>query len=102
VTVEVLIVNHDTSAFVELAIRSLAATEDCADLGVTVIDNPSRDDGVDALRTAVDGFGFRMIESRWPLDSYGVNTHGDALRDAILVAADAGPGPDWFTGATRY
>lgn len=50
--VRAAIVNHNTSLFSELALRSLLASHDHdtgVDLDVTVLDNHSSDEGVDRL-----------------------------------------------------
>jgi hypothetical protein len=92
VRIEAAIVNHDTSPFAELALRSLTtcATQG-ADLAVTVLDNHSDDEGLDGLRSAVTELGATFELTRWPRAATVTNSHGDALRDFVLghESADA-------------
>lgn len=39
--IQAVVVNHNTSMFTELALRSLVATNDCSDVRLTVVDNGS-------------------------------------------------------------
>lgn len=95
VTVEAVVVNHNTSPFAELCLRSLRATElggsslDALDLRVTVADNHSTDAGLPALRVAADECGAAFETSRWPHGESTVNTHGDVLRDFVLTRRGA-------------
>lgn len=89
IVIEACIVNHNTSPFAELALRSLMATSRDAELEVTVVDNHSTDDGLSALRAAADSHSARFLESRWPSPRSRVNSHGDVLRDFVLSLADA-------------
>ena len=87
--IEACIFNHNTSPFAELALRSLAATEDSSALNLTVSDNHSSDEGVGDLRRACDELGAAFQRSRWPAGEGRFNTHGDAIRDFVLSKADA-------------
>src|SRR5689334_17713044 len=92
VLVRAVIVNHNTSLFSELALRSLLgshASDRAIDLDVTVADNHSSDPHVSQLRAACDELGSRFELSRWPVDGSTVNTHGDVLRDFVLAHPDA-------------
>jgi glycosyltransferase involved in cell wall biosynthesis len=93
--VEAVIVNHNTSLFAELALRSLVASvdqgKDVCDLHITVVDNHSTDD-TSTLRDVIDATGATFELSRWPAVEGGPNTHGDVLRDFVL----AHPGADYF------
>ena len=83
--VEAVIVNHNTSLFSTLALRSLAASAPVScDMRITVMDNHSDDADVDDLRSAVDQVGSAFVRSRWPAATGDVNTHGDVLRDLVL------------------
>ncbi len=89
---EACIVNHNTSAFAELALRSFAAMHP-ADRPSTssrlwIIDNHS-EDGVAELEAAAAQLGAAFIMSRWPAGEARVNTHGDVLRDFVLAHQDA-------------
>jgi hypothetical protein len=87
VRIEAIIVNHNTSPYAELALRSLRATTSRDDLNVTVVDNHSADD-TSALRAACDRLEASFELSRWPVEDQSVNTHGDVLRDFVLARAD--------------
>lgn len=83
--VEAVIVNHNTSPFAELVLRSLAASHGAgrADLRITVRDNHSDDDGLDRLRDAAAALGASFERTRYPAASTPLNSHGDVLRDFV-------------------
>jgi hypothetical protein len=87
--VRAVIVNHNTSLFSELALRSLMrsheADRDDIELDVTVVDNHSSDDALPGLRALCSELGVAFESSRWPADEAPVNTHGDVLRDFVLA-----------------
>ena len=90
--VEAAIINHNTSLFAELALRSLLASvedgdQNC-DLRITVVDNHSTDD-LDALVDTAKDKGAQFERSRWPASEATFNTHGDVLRDFVLARRDA-------------
>jgi hypothetical protein len=91
--IEACIVNHNTSPFAELALRSLAATHLSssapARLRITVIDNHSEDGGVLALKAAAAEIGAAFYNSGWPTSSSWVNSHGDVLRAFVRERPDA-------------
>ena len=86
--IEACIVNHETSPFAELALRSFAHRHrrPPADLNVslTIVDNHSQDEGFGDLETAAAEFGVPIVRSRWPAREARCNTHGDVLRDFVL------------------
>jgi hypothetical protein len=85
--IEGVVVNHNTSLFTELAVRSLLATHPAdLDLGVTVLDNAS-DDDTSALRAYLDASGIPFLPSGFGLKSRD-NTHGEVLRAFILSHPD--------------
>jgi hypothetical protein len=88
--VEAVIVNHNTSRFAEIAVRSLhlAASAAPVPVRITVVDNHSTDD-TGPLRAALRQCGARWEPSRWPAGRHGLNTHGDVLRDFVLARPDA-------------
>jgi GT2 family glycosyltransferase len=102
--VKACIVNHNTSLFAELCLRSLYARNQdlLAQLAVTVSDNHSTDPGVGSLRRAAEEVGATFDVTRWPAreayrqlpdgGAYGLNTHGDVLRDFVL----SHPDPDYY------
>ena len=89
--IEAVIVNHDTSPFSELCLRTLRARNRDLDrdLAVTVVDNHSTDDGLEELVAAVHELGATFERSRLPLQTATVNAHGDVLRDFVRTHPNA-------------
>jgi hypothetical protein len=87
--IECVVVNHNTSPFTELAVRSLLATHPDLDIGVTVMDNGSTDD-TSALRACCAEYGIPFLPSGFELTALeqSDNTHGEVLRNFILSHAD--------------
>jgi hypothetical protein len=95
VRIEACIINHNTSEFAELAVRSLVATHpdwmSDGTMRLTVVDNHSSDGGLEHLRTACRELNVGFELSRWPAAAAQrlgtvrapVNTHGDVLRDFV-------------------
>lgn len=87
--IEACIVNHNSSNFSELAMRSLFAKHadllSTRQLAVTVMDNHSDDEGRTELRAACTELGATFQLSSWPLADTTVNSHGDVMR--AFVAA---------------
>lgn len=87
------IVNHNTSPFAELALRTLALTHrprvESGALVVTVLDNHSTDDDVAELRAAAQELGVAFQLTRWPAAAPGPISHGDVLRDFVLAHEEA-------------
>lgn len=84
--IQAVVVNHNTSMFTELSLRSFVTTNDCSDVRITVVDNGSTDDGFGPLLRAAESVGASLVRSRWPIVEHNVNTHGDGLRDFVLGA----------------
>jgi len=85
--IEAVSVNHNTSRYMELMLRSLFAQHSVGlSLAVRVFDNASTD-GTDELVRYADSVGVPVIESGWPLDTHG-NSHGDVLRRFVLDRPD--------------
>ncbi len=82
-----MLVNHNTSAFAELALRSLIATHAellaSGRLRVTVVDNHSGDEGLADLRAACDELDTPFQLSAWPAGASAINSHGDVRRDFV-------------------
>jgi hypothetical protein len=81
-------VNHNTSAYMEVMLRSFFRYHDEADgvVDVTVFDNQSTDDTgplVEYLQTR----GLALTPSGWPLETNG-NSHGHILGDFVLSRPD--------------
>lgn len=91
--VEACIVNHNSSEFTELALRTLVATHDRrirgGELRITVLDNHSTDDGLADLRAAAQDLAVAWELSPWPAAESAVNSHGDVLRAFALAHEDA-------------
>jgi hypothetical protein len=71
-------VNHNTSAFAELAIRSLFANNADYPLDLIVYDNNSSDAGLPALRALTRHLGISFAPSGFPIDTPH-NSHGEIL-----------------------
>lgn len=83
-------VNHDTSLYMELMLRSLFATHAAAgDLGLslTVLDNASVDDSA-PLRAYAAGVGVPVLPSGFTTHTKH-NSHGEILRRFVLDRPDA-------------
>ncbi len=87
------IVNHNTSEFAELALRSLAATHGArlssGQLRITVMDNHSTDQGLPDLIAACDQLGAEFAHSHWPAASSKINSHGDVMRGFVAAHSAA-------------
>lgn len=82
-----VLVNHNTSAFAELAIRSLFVQNPGLDLSLTVYDNDSTDDR-SGLLAAAAAHDVEVCRSGFPVDTAG-NSHGETLsRFALETEAD--------------
>lgn len=73
-------VNHNTSRYTELMLRSFFATH-ASDLPITftIYDNASQDD-IANLRAYTEHMGIRLLPSGFPLDAPVGNSHGEILR----------------------
>lgn len=85
--IECVVVNHNTSLFTELAVRSLLATHSALKLAITVMDNGSQDD-TNALVAYTAAQGIPFLQTGFGLKTRD-NTHGEVLREFILSHADA-------------
>jgi GT2 family glycosyltransferase len=83
-------VNHNTSAYTELMLRSLHKHETRID-AIAVLDNQSHDDGLPALQTYCAQTGIAITQTGLGIDSAN-NSHGQVLRAWVL----ANPGPDHY------
>lgn len=82
VSIAAVLVNHNTSAYAELAIRSLFVQNPDLDVTLTVYDNGSTDDRSGML-TAADTYGVSVLPSGFPISTSG-NSHGEVLRRFVL------------------
>lgn len=82
VKVRAVVVNHNSSPYAELVLRSLVQMNADADLDVTVLDNASTDDASD-LREFAAASGIRYIQSGRTTLELG-NSHGEVLRQFVL------------------
>lgn len=89
--IQAVTVNHNTSPFVELMLRTLSLTEDLSqlELQVTVLDNGSNDAGLAQLETylAEQEIAFRQTGFD---NSLAAEKHGAALERFVLEHADCG------------
>lgn len=84
-SVAAVLVNHNTSAFAELALRSLFVQHPGLDLSLTVYDNGSTDDR-SGLLAAARAHDVAVIDSGFPITTPG-NSHGEVLRRFALDPA---------------
>lgn len=77
-------VNHNTSAYMELMLRSFFAchSSNTEITSVSVFDNSSTDD-TSALREYLQQQGLQLLPSGYSLDTHN-NSHGDVLRSFVL------------------
>lgn len=86
-SIAAVLVNHNTSAFAELAVRSLFVQNPGLDVTLTVYDNRSTDDRT-GLLSAADAYGARVVPSGFPISTPG-NSHGEVLRRFALDPANS-------------
>ncbi|MEZ4833801.1 MAG: glycosyltransferase family A protein [Caldilineaceae bacterium] len=85
--IHAVIVNHNTSAYVELALRSLHKRHaDDLDLAITIVDNASTDD-TSSLLAYADDRGIPVRQSGFTTDTAS-NSHGEVLRQFVLDHPD--------------
>jgi hypothetical protein len=85
--IEAVSVNHNTSRYMELMLRSLFARHPAQlDLAVTVFDNTSRDDMAE-LRAYAERKHIRLLPSGFTT-STAYNSHGEILRRFVLDRSD--------------
>ena len=81
--IQAAVVNHNTSAFCELMLRSLfAAHPGLPNFSVTIFDNASTDD-MSGLRAFAAQAGVPLLPSGFPLETAN-NSHGEVLRSFVL------------------
>lgn len=85
-SIAAVLVNHNTSTFSELAIRSLFVQNPDLDLKLTVYDNASVDDRGGML-SAAGTYGAQVLQSGFPISTPG-NSHGEILRRFVLDPAN--------------
>ena len=84
VHIEAVSVNHNTSAYMELMLRSfLAYSPAPLSYSLTLFDNASNDD-TSALDALAHQHRVSLIQSGWGLETKG-NSHGDILRQFVLT-----------------
>jgi GT2 family glycosyltransferase len=85
--IEAATVNHNTSSYAELMLRSLFATHSPdLDLSVTVFDNASEDDAA-GLRAYAEEMGVPIVQSGFTTQTQN-NSHGEILRRFVLEHPD--------------
>ncbi|MFX0094835.1 MAG: glycosyltransferase [Candidatus Hodarchaeota archaeon] len=81
--IQAIVVNHNTSKYTELMLRSLFATHSSdLDLSVTVFDNNSQDDKT-KLEAYAKGKGIPIVKSGFELKTKW-NSHGEILSKFVL------------------
>ena len=85
--VEAVTVNHNTSPYMELMLRSLFATHRSVPrLSITVFDNHSSDD-IRGLKNYAAQKGVPVVQSGWTTETEN-NSHGEILRRFVLEHPD--------------
>lgn len=85
--IEAVTVNHNTSSYVELMLRSLFARHSSdLDLSITVFDNDSGDDAT-GLRAYAEEVGVPIVQSGFTTETQN-NSHGEILRRFVLEHSD--------------
>jgi hypothetical protein len=85
--IEAAAVNHNTSSYMELMLRSLFARHSPdLDLSITVFDNASEDDGA-GLRAYAEEMGVPIVQSGFTTQTQN-NSHGEILRRFVLEHLD--------------
>ena len=83
-TIKMVVVNHNTSIFVELAARSFFATHgEREDVRFTIMDNSSQD-GTDELEAYARSVGIEFRQSGLIAADQQVNSHGEVLRQFVM------------------
>jgi GT2 family glycosyltransferase len=85
--IRAVVVNHNTSRWTELVVRSLFARHPDLDIELTVYDNASTDDS-SGLRAAAARFRVPVVQSGFTTSTTN-NSHGDVLRAFVLDPANA-------------
>jgi hypothetical protein len=82
-TIQAVVVNHNTSAFAELMLRSLFATHPALpNLSLRVYDNASTDDS-HGLRAYAARMNVPVLPSGFPIHTQN-NSHGEVLLSFVL------------------
>jgi hypothetical protein len=85
--IEAVTVNHDTSLYMELMLRSLFARHSPnLDMSITVFDNASEDDAT-GLHSCAQEMGVPIVQSGFTTDTQN-NSHGEILRRFVLEHPD--------------
>jgi hypothetical protein len=85
--IHAVVVNHNTSSWTELVVRSLFAQHPDLTVELTVYDNASTDDSA-GLRRAAERYGVPIVQSGFRTQTLN-NSHGEVLRSFVLDAAQA-------------
>ena len=85
--IKAVVVNHNTSEWVELAMRSLFAFNADVPIELTIYDNGSTDD-VAGLRRAAERWSVPIVPSGFGIESVN-NSHGEVLRRFVLDPVNA-------------
>lgn len=86
--IEAVTVNHNTSVFVELMLRSLRLCMHPS-ISITVMDNASSDvDDMHKLSAYANSQSISLVQSGFDTKPKHVNSHGEVLRDFVLSHSD--------------
>ena len=82
--INIVLVNHNTSAFAELAVRSFYAMHGRREgIRFTIMDNSSQD-GTEELEAYARSVGIEFTQSGFVAAEQQVNSHGEVLRQFVL------------------
>lgn len=85
----VVTVNHNSSMFAELMLRTMRRQHPSLSLDITVIDNNSTDtDELQALKLYTGRAGVAFATSGFTVEPNTPNSHGESLRNFVLEHPD--------------
>ena len=87
--IEAVTVNHNSSLFAELMLRTLRLHHPELPISLTVIDNNSADiEDLQILRNYAERTGIDFATSRFSVEPDAPNSHGESLREFVLAHPD--------------
>jgi hypothetical protein len=87
VQIQAVTVNHNTSMYTELMLRSLTARHPELDVAVTIMDNASTDN-MAGLRDFAEANNFPIVQSGYDAGQTKLNSHGEILSQFVLDHPD--------------
>lgn len=82
-TIHAVVVNHNTSVWTELLVRSLFAANPGQSIDLTIMDNASTDD-MTGLTVAAAQYQVPILQSGFTTQTMN-NSHGEVLRTFVLA-----------------